>query len=216
MEVHNVKGRRGAQPAPAGVLPEAGCPCTSAPCACHRAPSGRSIWPRCRGCAVRSLALGTLLALLWLVLIGGGGASSWIVGVPVIAAALVLARRAGAGTPPWRLDPAGALRFVIYFACESVCGGLDVAGRVSARRPRVAPGLIAYRCQLPAGSPARALFVLSASLLPGTLVAAMGERELLIHALDITAPVAGELAELEQRVAGLFAGRLPLPEAAHA
>lgn len=165
--------------------------------------------------AARSLVLPALLALLWFVLTGGA-ASSWIVGVPAIAAALLLARRVEGATSPWRLDPAGGLRFAAYFVRESVRGGIDVAGRVSARRPRVAPGLVRYRWRLPAGSPARTLFVLCMSLLPGTLVAAAGEHELLIHALDATAPVAAELAALEQRVAGVFALRLPAPEAADA
>lgn len=165
--------------------------------------------------AARSLALAALLALLWF-LLTGGAASSWIVGVPVIASALLLVRQVESTMAPWRLDPAGVLRFAGYFVRESVRGGIDVAGRVSARRPRVEPGLVHYRWRLPAGSPARALFVLCISLLPGTLVAAVGEHELLIHALDATAPVAGELAALEQHVAGLFALRLPAPEVADA
>lgn len=165
--------------------------------------------------ALRSAALGALLALLWFVL-AGGAVSSWIVGVPTIAAALVLARQVERPAPRLRLDPAGVLRFVAYFLRESVRGGIDVAGRVSARRLRVAPGLVRYRWRLPADGPARALFALSASLLPGTLVAAMGEQEVLIHAIDAKGPVPAELAELERRVAGLFAPRLPAPEAADA
>lgn len=165
--------------------------------------------------AVRSLLSAALLALLWFVLTGGT-ASSWIVGVPSIFAALVLARRVEVAPGPWRVDPAGVLRFAAFFLRESVRGGIDVAGRVSARRPRVAPGLVRYRWRLPAGSPGRTLFVLCISLLPGTLVVAAGERELLIHALDATTPVAGELAALEQHVAALFALRLPVQEAADA
>jgi len=150
--------------------------------------------------------------LLWFVLTGGA-ASSWIVGVPTIAAALVLARRVERLTLPWRLEPAGVLRFAIYFVRESVRGGIDVAGRVVAPRPRVAPGFVRYRWRLPAEGPSRALFALSVSLLPGTLVAAFGEHEVLIHALDVNAPVADELTALEQRVAGLFALRLSAPGA---
>lgn len=165
--------------------------------------------------AWRSFALGALLVPLWFMLTGGV-VSSWIVGVPAIAAALVLARRVGRPTTIWRLDPAGALRFVTHFVRESVRGGVDVAGRVSARRLRVAPGLIRYRWRLPAEGPARGLFALSVSLLPGTLVAATREHELLIHALDIDAPVSDELTALEQRVAGLFGLDLPAPEATDA
>jgi multicomponent Na+:H+ antiporter subunit E len=54
----------------------------------------------------RALAVAALLALLWFVL-AGGDAASWIVGVPAVAAALLLARRVGAPPPAWRLDPAG-------------------------------------------------------------------------------------------------------------
>lgn len=165
--------------------------------------------------AWRSFALGALLVLLWFVLTGGA-ASSWIVGVPTIAAALVLARRVERLTLPWRLEPAGALRFAIYFMRESVRGGIDVAGRVSGRRPRVAPGFVHYRWRLPVEGPSRALFALSVSLLPGTLVAALGEHEALIHVLDAEAPVADELAALEQQVASLFALRLSAPEASDA
>lgn len=152
-------------------------------------------------------ALGALLVLLWFVLTGGA-VSSWIVGVPTIGAALVLAQHFERPTLRWRLDPIGVLRFAIYFVSESARGGIDVAGRVSTRRLRVAPSLVRYRWRLPADGPSRALFALSVSLLPGTLVAAMGEHEVLIHALDAEAPVNDELAELEQRVAGLFAMHL--------
>lgn len=165
--------------------------------------------------AWRPLALGSLLVLLWFMLTGGA-VLSWIVGVPTIGAALVLARRVGRVTSTWRLDPAGALAFVTYFVRESARGGIDVAGRVSARRLRVAPGLVRYRWRLPAEGPARGLFALSVGLLPGTLVAATREHEVLIHALDTERPVTEELAELEQRVAGLFALRLSAPEADHA
>ena len=168
-----------------------------------------------KSAAARSLALAALLALIWFVL-AGGAPSSWIVGVPAIATALLLARRVEVATAPWRLDPAGVLRFAAFFLRESVRGGIDVAGRVSARRLRVAPGLVRYRWRLAPGDPARTTFVLCVSLLPGTLVVAAGERDLLIHALDATTPVAGELAALEQHVAGLFALPLPAPEAADA
>lgn len=164
--------------------------------------------------ASRLLAPAALLTLLWFVLTGGA-ASSWIVGAPTIAAALLLRRRLRhATTQPWHIDPAAMLRLAIYFVRESVRGGIDVAGRVAARRPRVSPGFVRYRWRLPSRSPARTMFVLCVSLLPGTLVAAVGEHEVLIHALDATSPVADELAALEQRVADAFALHLSGPEAA--
>lgn len=153
-------------------------------------------------------ALALLLTLLWIVLTGGA-ASSWIVGVPAITAALLLSRNAAA---PGRISLAGALRFAGFFLCATVRGGLDVAGRVSAPRLRIAPGLVHYRWRLPATSPARMVFALCVSLLPGTLVARLGNDVVLVHALDATAPVADQLAALEERVAGLFALPLGAPE----
>ena len=152
------------------------------------------------------------LALLWWV-VAGGTASSWIVGVPTIAAAALLAPRAPRG--PWRLSLPGALRFTTFFLRESLRGGVDVARRVSAPRPRIAPGLLHYHWRLPSGSPARALFALCAGLLPGTLVANVSEQALLIHALDMGAPVGDDLAALEQRIASLFSLELSAPEPGH-
>jgi multicomponent Na+:H+ antiporter subunit E len=164
------------------------------------------------GQAARLVALGSLLVLLWYVLTEGA-VSSWIVGVPTIVVALVLAQCVDRPRLRWRLDPMEVLRFAIYFVRESASGGIDVAGRVSAQRLCVAPGLVRYRWRLPADGPARALFALSVNLLPGTLVAAMSEHGVLIHVLDTEGAVTEELAELEQRVAGLFGLRLSVPEA---
>lgn len=146
------------------------------------------------------------LTLLWWI-VAGGTVSSWIVGVPAIVAATLLAPRAPDG--PWRLSVPGALRFAAFFLRESLRGGVDVARRVSTPRPRVAPGLVQYRWRLPEGGPARALFALCVSLLPGTLVANVGGPDLLIHALDTGAPVAVELAALEDAVAAMFSLALP-------
>lgn len=158
----------------------------------------------------RLLAPAVLLVLLWF-LLSGGAASSWIVGAPAIAAALVLSRRLAHPPQCWHIEPAGMLRLAVFFVRESVRAGFDVARRVSARRPRISPGWVRYPCRLPAG-PARGLFVLCINLLPGTLVAAVSEHEVLIHALDATTPVMDEVAALEQRVAGVFALVLSGPE----
>lgn len=185
--------------------PAAGTAVTPATAAAHR-PSAKSI----------PLALAALLALLWSVLVGGA-AASWVVGVPTVAAALLCARlAAGPSRRGWRISLLGAWHFVSFFVRESVRGGLDVAARVSSPRLRVAPGLVRYGWRLPADGPARTLFALSVSLLPGTLAAHLGEREVLIHALDADAPVARELAALEARVAALFALDLPAAEVADA
>lgn len=160
----------------------------------------------------RLIARLVALTLLWWI-VAGGAASSWIVGVPAIVAAALLAPRAPDG--PWGLSLPGALRFAAFFLRESLRGGVDVARRVSTPRPRVAPGLVQYRWRLPKGSPARALFALCVSLLPGTLVANLGGPALLIHALDTGAPVTTELAALEDAVAALFSLELTAAEPDH-
>lgn len=160
----------------------------------------------------RLIARLVALTLLWWI-VAGSTVSSWIVGVPTIVAAALLALRSPDG--PWHLSLPGALRFAAFFLRESLRGGVDVAQRVSAPRPRVAPGLVQYRWRLPEGSPARALFALCASLLPGTLVANLGGQVLLIHTLDTGAPVAAELAALEDAVAAMFSLELTSPKPAH-
>lgn len=161
--------------------------------------------------AARALALRALpLALLW-ALLSGGAAASWVVGVPAVLAAALLLPAAPAG-PGWRLRPAGLPGFLAFFVRESWRGGVDVAARVLAPRLRVRPGLLWHRWQrLPAG-PGRTLFVLCASLLPGTLVAEQREHGALIHALDTEAAVAAELDALEAAIAGLFVAA-PAPSA---
>jgi multicomponent Na+:H+ antiporter subunit E len=169
-------------------------------------PPERAAWQRTL--ARRALPL----ALLW-VLLSGGAAASWVVGVPaVLAAALLLP-----APPPrrWRLRVAGVPGFVAFFVRESWRGGVDVAARVLAPRMRVQPGLVWHRWELPAEGPARTLFVLCASLLPGTLVAGQHADGARVHALDTGAAVAAELAALERAIAGLIVA-VPAPPAAPA
>jgi len=140
-------------------------------------------------------------AFLWCVLTGGN-AASWGVGAPTVfaAAAVGLAQR---GTH-WRLSLKGAARFAAYFLAESFKGGLDVAARIMQPRVRTAAGLIDYEPSLLHEPPARDFFVLCVSLLPGTLVASIEKHVLVVHVLDVNAPVREELARLEWAVARLF------------
>lgn len=140
-------------------------------------------------------------AFLWYVLTGGDVAS-WVVGAPTVlaAAAVGLAQR---GTQ-WRLSLKGAARFAAFFLAQSLKGGLDVAARVVHPRVRIATGLLDYEPSLLREPPARDFFVLCVNLLPGTLVASIEEPVLVVHVLDVNAPVREDLARLERAVAGLF------------
>jgi multicomponent Na+:H+ antiporter subunit E len=147
------------------------------------------------------MATPALLAALWAGL-NGLDAKSWIVGVPIVILATIIS---------WRLAPerGSALRwgalpaFVGYFLRESFRGGGDVARRALRPGPCVDPGVVTYAMRLPHG-PARAMFAGAIGLLPGTLVIAITDKALEVHALDASADVLGALRELERRVAGLF------------
>lgn len=139
-----------------------------------------------------------LLTLLWWV-VSGGAASSWLIGLPAIGVAAWLLRGPLRGRS-WRLGLGGSLRLAGYFLYGSLRGGLDVAGRVLARRPRVAPGLVHHRWNLPDDGLSRPLFVLSMSLLPGTLVARFDDEGLLIHTLDTRLPIDAEVDTLERLI----------------
>jgi multicomponent Na+:H+ antiporter subunit E len=95
------------------------------------------------------------------------------------------------------------LRFIGYFARESLRGGIDVASRILAPRLRIDPALIEYRPAL-ADGPARNFFVVCVSLLPGTLSVSQRGDLVEIHMLDRHASAEPELAALEQMIGGTF------------
>lgn len=142
-----------------------------------------------------------LLFALILGIVAEGDAAAWpalLVALPLAAAASALLR---AGALP-RPRPIGAAAFVPYFFAASLRGGVDIALRALARRPRIDPGMLTYRTKLPAGAP-RVVFADIVSLLPGTLCADLRDDELTVHTLDVALGTAG-LADLERHVAGVF------------
>lgn len=146
-----------------------------------------------------------LLAFVWW-LLTAGSMSSWIVGGPAVAAAL-LARRAVHHAPGANPRLSGTAPFVAAFLTDSVRSGFDVALRALHPRPRLRPTLMRFESRLPPGA-ARVLFTHAVSLLPGTLCARGGGESLVIHALDGDTPVRADLHRLERRVAALFALQL--------
>lgn len=140
-------------------------------------------------------------ALLWLLLTEGEPAS-WMIGAPSVLLAAWVARSIGADRIG-RLSPIGLLRFLPFFVWESMRGGVDVARRVVGPRLRVTPGFFSYAVQL-RGPQARLLFVNSASLLPGTLVADIQGDRLQIHALDRHGDFSDELHRLETAVGRVY------------
>ena len=87
--------------------------------------------------------------------------------------------------------------FVLHFLRQSVSSGIEVAWRAFSPRLSLDPGFVVYPCRLrSAGS--RSAFCAVSSLLPGTLPTGSDENgALLVHCLDISQPVAANLAAEE-------------------
>ncbi len=131
----------------------------------------------------------------WLVLYGFD-----IAALPIGALAAILATWASLRLLPagqWSFHPVALTQLVLRFFYQSVSAGIDVARRALDPRLPLRPGFVIYRTQLPPG-PMRNAFCTMTSLLPGTLPSGIDENDgLVIHCLDITQPVAEQLATEE-------------------
>jgi multicomponent Na+:H+ antiporter subunit E len=78
----------------------------------------------------------------------------------------------------------------------SFVAGFDIARRVLKPQLDLRPGLAACPISLPEGT-ARNVFFAIESLQPGTLPAGMDGNALIVHGLDISEPIAAELARDE-------------------
>ena len=98
---------------------------------------------------------------------------------------------------PWSFHPVALTQLVLRFLRQSIVAGVEVAWRALDPRLPLRPGFVVYRTQLPPGS-MRNAFCTMTSLLPGTLPSGIDENDgLVIHCLDITQPVAEQLATEE-------------------
>lgn len=147
-----------------------------------------------------------LFAALWWVL-AEGEARAWGVG-----AVSVLAATAASAWlwPPARarLSPAGLSAFLLFFAAQSLRGGVTVA--LLALRPRLElrPDLRVLPLRLPPGA-GRVLLADTLSLLPGTVSAGLCDDELHLHVLDQALVDDADLRTAEDRVARLYGLELP-------
>lgn len=137
-------------------------------------------------------------AALWLILADGRG---WSVGIPFILLATIASCLAA---PLSRCSLVGLIRFLPYFAWNSLRGGIDVAMRVLHPKMPIEPAFVRYELQL-GDTAARVLMADVVTLLPGTLSASLDDHVLVVHVLNASAPVNESLEELERRVADLFA-----------
>lgn len=127
----------------------------------------------------------------WVVL-GRVSASDLAAGLAVAA---LCARTSLALLPPagTRLRLAGMLAYLARFSAGALAAGWDVARRVAATPPEVAPGILTVPCPVPEGLPRDAFRALT-SLQPGTLPLDAPGPGLTVHCLDVTAPAAAALA----------------------
>ena len=131
----------------------------------------------------------------WLVLTGADSADLAAGSVAAVAATWASLRLMPA--QQWNLRPIKLAELVLHFLRQSIAAGTDVALRALDPRLPLRPGFVVHRTHLPPG-PMRNAFCTMTSLLPGTLPCGSdGSHGLVIHCLDITQPVAEQLAREE-------------------
>ena len=143
-----------------------------------------------------------VLSAVWFAL-NGTDVDSWLIGVPSVLIAACLGSRLNRRQSALRW--AGILPFVGFFMRHSALGGWDVARRVMRPQLTIDPGFVSYRTSLHDGA-GKNLFLSVISLLPGTLTARFDGDAVRVHALDVGSDLEAELALLERRIAGMFAG----------
>jgi multicomponent Na+:H+ antiporter subunit E len=166
-------------------------------------PHGGRNWPR-------ALLTRAARFLGYWVMLSGFRPVDLLVGALTAAAATWVSLRL---LPPesgkWRL--VALVQLFLRFLRQSISAGIDVASRALDPRLPLRLGIVVYRPLLPPGT-TRSAFCTLMSLLPGTLPC--GSRDdggLVIHCLDVTQPVAEQLATEEafmvHAVGGLRGGR---------
>lgn len=108
--------------------------------------------------------------------------------------------------PPGELTirPGRAAGTFLRFLGQSLLAGVSVARIALSPAMPLKPGIMVYRTGLPPGL-RRQAFMTFASLLPGTLpLGADASDAIPVHCLNEDHPVAAQLAQEEERLAGLF------------
>jgi multicomponent Na+:H+ antiporter subunit E len=140
----------------------------------------------------------------WLMISGWAPADLPVGLAAVVGATWVSLRFLSPIGPRYRLGSIASL--VASFFRQSFVSGVDVAWRALTPNMRLQPGLVACPLRLPAGNKRNAFCALS-SLMPGTLPTGTDEQgALLVHCLDMSRPVAANLAAEEQLFIRAFGG----------
>jgi len=142
-----------------------------------------------------------IFILLWM-LLSGNAWHDWPLIVVTLIAAVVASFALSPGTKRRpRLRP--LIVFSLFFLKESFAGGIDVARRALARRPRLDPSIMDHPLHLESEE-ARVFFAGIVNLLPGTASVRLGDSSLRIHVLDQSLPIRIKLRELENIISRLF------------
>ncbi len=141
-------------------------------------------------------------------LLAEGDPSSWTLGVPAVALAVLVTRRPAQDTAGPHLRLRALPGFAAFFAWRSLVAGLDVARRTLAPSLPLAPAVVTRRTTLPIGLP-RILLVATLSLLPGSLGLSLDGDQITLHVLDEHAPLDADFARTERRIAALFGSADP-------
>jgi multicomponent Na+:H+ antiporter subunit E len=137
--------------------------------------------------------------VLWLV-IAGSSVDDLMAGLAVAAIAAWTSLRL---LPPTgrRASPLAVFHLALRLLWQSLPAGWDVARRALDPRLPLRPGLVVYRARIAPG-PARSMFCLLESLLPGTLLAGSDATgALVVHCLDVEGPVLAQMAADEELLA---------------
>ena len=131
----------------------------------------------------------------WLILAGVNPADLPAASAAVVAAVWASLRLMPPGT--LHVSLAGTVRLAAGFPLGALVAGIDVARRALAPRLSLRPGFVT--CPLrQAPGPAREAFLMYASLLPGTIACdAVDDGAVLVHGVDITQPIAEQMAREE-------------------
>ncbi len=143
------------------------------------------------------------LLAFWVVLIGAGPGDLVVGVLTACLGAWVSVRLLPAGT--LRLHPIALTALALRFAWQSVVAGWDVARRAFDPRLPMRPGFASYPVRLPPG-PARNIFTMITSLLPGTVPAGDDGDAVLYHCLDTEQPVLAQLAAEEKVLSPVLGG----------
>jgi len=145
------------------------------------------------------LSRGILFTVIWWILTNGVNTSWWI-GIPTVLISVMVSI---ALLKPSHFIWYELLKFIPFFIVRSIIGGTDVAWRAIHPRMPIAPELIEYSVQLPAGLP-RVFMASTINLLPGTLSAAIEKNIMRVHILDKQQNFIAEIQAVEQSMARIF------------